>query len=148
MYISIFLNFHQSIELIIDTLILWQTIIVIMKLLKSIYYINLSSFYFCIYLVDNYLPISLIITQYEKRDITFNFTIHWNSSSRVDAYQYFVVNINSVNSPTPEVQTLSEPSDFFTLKNNTEYMLLIFHFVIKHQIFTSVCVTNNYLSNG
>ncbi len=96
----------------------------IMKLLKSIYYINLSTFYFCIYL-DNSLPISLIITQYEKREVALNFTIHWNSSSRVDVYQYFVVNINSVNSPTPEVQTLSEPFDLFTLKNKTEYAINI-----------------------
>ena len=95
------------------------------EIVKCIYYINLSTFYFCIYLIDNSLPISLIITQYEKRDITFNFTIHWNSSSRVDVYQYFVVNINSVNSPTPEVQTLSEPSDLFTLQNNTEYAINI-----------------------
>ncbi len=114
------------------------------EIVKCIYYINLSTFYFCIYLIDNSLPISLIITQYEKRDITYNFTIHWNSSIRVDVYQYFVVNINSVNSPTPEVQTHSEPSDFFALKTILN-MLLIFHFVIKHQIFTSVCVTNNYL---
>ncbi len=64
----------------------------IMKLLKSIYYINLSTVYFCIlYLVDNSLPISLIITQYEKRDVTLNFSIQNSYSDNIDTVAFSII---------------------------------------------------------
>ncbi len=74
--------------------------------------------------VGGFLSSSLVITQDEQIDMSFNFTIHWNFSTTGDQYlQFIVVNIHPVTSSTAEVETLGQPSGTFTLRNNTEYAI-------------------------
>ncbi len=77
------------------------------------------------YIVDNFLP-TLVLLQNGRIHNNLNFTIDWNSSitGRL-GHQYIMVNIYTVTSSTPEWQTLSEPSGYFLLRNNTEYSINI-----------------------
>ncbi len=68
--------------------------------------------------VGSFLPSSLIITQHEQTDTSFNFT-----TTGVQSLKFIVVNIHPITSSTAEVETLGQPTGTFTLRNNTEYAI-------------------------